>query len=578
MTESHATTLELRDYLGILRRRKWFIILPTVVILVAAITASLLTTPIYEAAADVMIESNKRSTVIADFAVPAEDPTRELQTQIQVITSRPVAEEAAKRLQLNMPPEAIQARISAQVLGQTSIIRIRARDASASLARDVANGVAATYIDLRRKAALDNFAQQANDLQKKVDEATAELQQREAELADAIARARGEKTTDTGSQALVATLTNRREQAAAVQSFWKTALDKLQIQSNLQTSSAEIVAPATLPSSPVEPKLSRKVIFALTIGILLGAGIAFLVEYLDDSLRSKQDAEKAFGAPILGMIPRAQSWSDRHNAMLLSVKDPASTTAEAYRSVRTNLQFALLDSGSRVVLVTSPSASEGKSTTAANIAVVLAQSGKSVIIVDCDLRRPRVHKFFELRNTEGVTTAILAERPLVDLLQRPRIAGAPPSLLALTSGPIPPNPADLLGSARVTELIETLGTLADYVIIDSPPIVPLSDAAVIAPKADGVIVVAKAGQSSRRASAQAAEKLDAVGATILGVVLNEVTPSFGEPGYYYDYYYYYQSYRPLPERQSGKKSGGRRSKDAVTNSRAAQPAGSRSSR
>lgn len=573
MTESHATTLELRDYLGVLRRRKWFIILPTVVILVAAITASLLTTPIYEAASDVMIQSNKRSSVIADVAMPAEDPTRELQTQIQVITSRPVAEETAKRLQLNVSPEAIQARVTAQVLGQTSIIRVRARDASASLARDIANGVAATYIDLRRKAALDSFAQQANDLQKKVDEATVEVQQRDSELADAISRARGEKTTDTGSQALVATLTNRREQAAAVQSFWKTALDKLQIQSNLQTSSAETVAPATLPSAPVEPKLSRKVIFALTIGILLGAGIAFLVEYLDDSLRSKQDAEKAFGAPILGMIPRAQSWNDRRSAMLLSVKDPASTTAEAYRSVRTNLQFALLDSGSRVVLVTSPSASEGKSTTAANIAVVLAQSGKSVIIVDCDLRRPRVHKFFELRNTEGVTTAILAERPLVDLLQRPRIAGAPPSLLALTSGPIPPNPADLLGSARVSELIETLGTLADYVVIDSPPIVPLSDAAVLAPKTDGVIIVAKAGQSSRRASAQASEKLEAVGSTILGVVLNEVTPNFGEPGYYYDYYYYYQSYRPVPEKPAGKRGGGKRAKDSSGGSRAAQTAG-----
>lgn len=574
MSEQTNKSLELRDYLGILRRRKWFIILPTTVIVVAALTASLLTTPIYEAAADVVLQSNKRSTVIGDVALPAEDPTRELQTQIQVMTSRPVAEETAKRLNLNVPPEAIQGRVTAQVLGQTSIIKVKARDASATLARDLANGVAATYIDLRRKASLDNFAAQANDLQKKVDETTAVLQQLDNDLSDAINKARGEKSTDAGTGALVTNLTNRREQAAAQQSFWKTALDKLQIQSGLQTTSAEIVSPAALPTSPVEPKLSRKVIFALTIGILLGAGVAFLVEYLDDSLRSKQDAEQAFGAAILGMVPRAQSWGDRHDAVLLSVKDPASTTAEAYRSIRTNLQFALLDSGSKIVLVTSPSASEGKSTTAANIAVVLAQSGKSVIIVDCDLRRPRVHKFFQLRNTEGITTAILAERPLVDLLQRPRIAGAPPSLMALTSGPIPPNPADLLGSARVGELIETLGTLADYVVIDSPPIVPLSDAAVLAPKTDGVVVVAKAGQSSRRASAQAAEKLNAVGSSILGVVLNEVTPNFGEPGYYYDYYYYYQSYRPVPD-QKGRKTGKRSQPEPGRGQPAGAGAGSR---
>lgn len=571
MNEHNISTLELRDYLGILRRRKWFIILPTTVILVAAMTASLLTTPIYEATADVMIDSNKHSTVIGDSAVPVQDPARELQTQIQVLTSRPVGEEVARRLQLNVAPEAISARVTAAVLGQTSIIRIKVRDASASLARDVANGVAATYIDLRRKSSLDSFAQQANDIQKKIDDATVSVQQYDTELSDAIGKSHGDKP-DPANQATITTVSNRREQAASVQAFWKTALDKLQIQSGLQNSSAEIVSPATLPTSPVEPKLSRKVAFALTIGILLGAALAFLVEYLDDSLRSKQDAENAFGAPILGMVPRAASWGDRHDAVLLSVKDPASTTAESYRSIRTNLQFALLDSGSKIVLVTSPSASEGKSTTAANIAVVLAQAGRSVIIVDCDLRRPRVHKFFQLRNTEGITTAILAERPLVDLLQRPRIAGAPPSLLALTSGPIPPNPADLLGSARVSELLETLGTLADYVVIDSPPIVPLSDAAVLAPKTDGVLVVAKAGQSSRRASSQAAEKITAVGGTIVGVVLNEVTPNFGEPGYYYDYYYYYQSYRPIPDQKSGKRRrGGKADKKA-------QPAASSSPR
>lgn len=558
MNDHSPKALELRDYLKIVRRRKWYVLLPAIAVVAATLAASLTTTPVYQASVDILVES-KQSSVLPDMNIPVQDPQRTLQTQMQVILSRPIAEEVVKRLDLPDSPESIQARTSAQVVGQTQIIRIRARDTSPDLARDLANAIAGTYSDFRRKAALESFATQAEDIRAKIDEATAAYQQADADLQDAIAETRGEKG-DVGASAKVQSLSNKREQAAQLQSFWKTALDKLQIQTSLQTESATLVAPAVLPTAPIEPKPTRNATLALVIGLLLGVALAFLVEYLDDSLHSRQDAESAFKAPILGMVPKAPAWKNSDEAMLMTLRDPASTLAEAYRSVRTNLQFALLDSNSRVVLVTSPSVGEGKSTTAANMAVVLAQSGKTVIIVDCDLRRPRVHKFFQLRNSGGVTTAILAERPLVDLLQRPRIAGAPASLLALTSGPIPPNPADLLGSARMSELTQTLSTLADYVIIDTPPVVPLSDAAVLAPRADGCVLVAEAGRSSKRASAQAREKLDAVGAKVLGIVLNEVTPEFGEPGYYYDYYFYYSDYRTAAEQAQGNGDKKRRSK------------------
>jgi succinoglycan biosynthesis transport protein ExoP len=573
--EDQQRALELRDYIGIIRRRKWYIIVPATVIVVATLVASVLTTPIYQASTDIMIALSSQSAAVADVAVPAVDPQRELQTQMQVILSKPVAEEVVRRLGLNTGPEAIQSRIGAQILGQTNIIRVTARHPSPAMARDLANNVAGTYIDLRRKAALDNYAKQAADIQQKLDEATVELKKAEDELAAAIAGARGERV-DIGQQAAVQSIASRRDQIATVQNFWKTALDKLQIQSGLQTSSAEIVSPAVLPTSPVEPRLGRQMAFALAISLILGTALAFVVDYLDDSIRSKEEAAKAFSAPILGMVPRAQNWTDRSEAMLASLRDPASTIAETYRSIRTNLQFSLLDSDRRVLIVSSASKGEGKSSTVSNLAVVLAQSGKSVIVVDADLRRPRIHRFFHLSNAQGLTTAILAERPLADLLQRPRLAGSPPNLLVLTSGPVPPNPADLLGSQRMSDIIESLAKLADFVLVDTPPIIALSDAAVLAPKADGVILVARATKSSRRTARYTKERVDAAGGKLIGVVLNEVTPAFGEAGYYYyyDYYYYItQPYRQSTKAKTGVSSLISRGLRRSTGARAAEGAG-----
>ncbi len=576
--EDRQGALELRDYITIMRRRKWYIIVPSIVIVVATLVASLLTTPIYQASADVMVSVNAGASAAVDLNLPAVDAQRELQTQIQVILSKPVAEEVVRRLGLNTGPEAVQSRIGAQILGQTNIIRVTARHPSPAMARDLANNVAATYIDLRRKAALDNYARQAADIQQKLDEATAELNKAEEELNAAIAAARGDKTVDVGRQAAVQSAAARRDQAASIQSFWKTALDKLQIQSGMQTASAEIVSPAALPSAPVEPRLGRQMAFALAVALILGTALSFLVDYMDDSIRTKEEASAAFQAPILGMVPHAQSWTDRSEAMLISLRDPASTVAEAYRSVRTNLQFALLESDRRVLLITSASKGEGKSSIVANLAVVLAQSGKSVIVVDADLRRPRVHRFFHLNNSQGLTTAILAERPLADLLQRPRLAGSPPNLLVLTSGPTPPNPADLLGSQRMADILESLSKLADYVLLDTPPIIPLSDAAVLAPRADGVLLVARAPKSSRKAARLARERVDAGGANLLGVVLNDVTPAFGESGYYYYYYYDYYYYTPHARKSSRRAPGGvtsllRGRLKKSTGSRTAEPVG-----
>lgn len=213
---------------------------------------------------------------------------------------------------------------------------------------------------------------------------------------------------------------------------------------------------------------------------------------------------------------------------LVTLTEPRSPIAEAYRSLRTNLAFARPDAALKTLLVTSPAPDADKSTVLANLAVVTAQAGRRVIVVDCDLRRPAQHRLFDLANTRGVTTVLLDDAALADLPVQPTaIAG----LEILTSGPVPPNPAELLGSRRMGTLIERLAERADLVLFDVPPVVAVTDAAVLAPLVDGVLLVLASGRSRRDHTARARELLDTVGATVIGVVLTGVEPDAAGYGY-----------------------------------------------
>jgi non-specific protein-tyrosine kinase len=214
-----------------------------------------------------------------------------------------------------------------------------------------------------------------------------------------------------------------------------------------------------------------------------------------------------------------------HN--LIALRDPRSAAAEAYRTLRTNIQFSSLDKPLHTLMATSTAPDEGKSTTLANLAVTIAQAEQRVILVDCDLRRPSLHTFFDLPSEPGLTNIILEqdERPLP--LQATAVSG----LSLLTSGPLPPRPADLLGSRRMEALIARLRAEADIVLFDTPPVVAVSDAAVLAPRVDGVLLVLQAGHTRRDRAREARKQLEKVKANIVGVVLNNARLETGY-GYY----------------------------------------------
>jgi len=212
---------------------------------------------------------------------------------------------------------------------------------------------------------------------------------------------------------------------------------------------------------------------------------------------------------------------------LITLNDARSSQAEAYRSLRTNLEFSSLDHPIHTLLVTSAAPDEGKSTTLANLGVISAQAGKRVVLLDCDLRRPRLHEFFELSNNVGVTTALLnAEATL------PLQATSVPNLRVMTSGPLPPNPADLLASARMKALLEQVAADADLVLLDAPPVITVTDAALLAAKVDGVLLVVSAGHTKRDHAQRAKDLLAKVNARLVGAVLTNAAVDASAYGVY----------------------------------------------
>ena len=299
-----------------------------------------------------------------------------------------------------------------------------------------------------------------------------------------------------------------------------------------------VFQPADLPTSPSSPSYPRNLALAAIIGLAMGSGIAFLREHLNEGLRGSGDLEDQVQAPVLAAIPHLMSWRRRDRTQLTALESPKGPIAEAYRTLRTNLQFVARDGDFRILSVTSPTLGEGKTTTVANLAATLAQVDKRVIAVSCDLRKPRLHRFFDLSNDVGVSTILAGKTTLAEASQAP--AGID-TLRVLASGPIPSNPAEMLGSDEMDRFIEDLRQFADFVVIDTPPVLAVADALIVGPKSDGVIVIADAHATSRGAAAHTREQLEQVGVNIVGCVFNNFDPT--QAKYYpYDNRYYYSSY------------------------------------
>jgi capsular exopolysaccharide synthesis family protein len=326
-----------------------------------------------------------------------------------------------------------------------------------------------------------------------------------------------------------------------------TSLENVRLSRLQNTPTVSQIEPARLPGSPISPTPLTDTLFAAAIGLALAGGIVFLIEYLDDTIKTPEDVENLLGLTVLGYISEVAMNKNSAKGLYVS-NQPRSPVAEAFRSLRTNLEFSSVDHPVRTLLVTSAEPSEGKTTIAGNLAGIIAQSGKHVALVDADLRRPSAHRLFDVHNRSGLTD-VFRNKLSLDTVSHSWNGNG--EITLVTTGSLPPNPTEMLGSEKMMQIIEELKRDRDLVIIDSPPSI-VADAQVLAAKVDGVVIVVRPGRTHLDGLRATLEQLNRAGANVLGIIFNRIPHDRGSyyGGYkHYSQYYYrkYQYHYPTDE-------------------------------
>lgn len=453
---SESETVDLRDYVRLLRRRWRLIVVCALVALSAAIAVTVTATKVYTAHAQLFVSTQQSSEDSSSAYTSGLYSQQRVKSYVSLITSVSIATLVKDDLGLAMTPKAIAAEVTASAPLDTVLINVSVKDSDPARARDIANSLGRVF-------------------------------------------------------------------PGFVQDIETTPV------------SVTVAQKAELPTTPTSPRPKLNLALGLLVGLAVGVGGAVLRETLDTSVKGPEHAEELVGAPVLGAINYD---ADAAKKPLVVVHAPSSSRAEAFRQLRTNLQFVNIEHPLRSVVVTSSVPGEGKSTTTCNLAITLAQAGLQVVLVEGDLRRPRIADYMGMEGAVGLTSVLLGRTQLDDALQ----AWGDGALQVLASGPLPPNPSELLGSQGMQDLLRELEQRADIVLIDAPPLLPVTDAAVLGTLTSGLVMLIRSNQTRREQVARAVATVNAVGATLLGGVLNMV-PTRGPDSYSYGYGYGY-SYKP----------------------------------
>jgi capsular exopolysaccharide synthesis family protein len=446
--------VEIRDYLRILRNRWKLIAAVLVLSMLAALAASLLTTPKYAASTQLFVSTTAQDNTASAYQGGLFSQQR-VTSYAQLIQGQQVAQRVIDTLRLPISAGQVTSEVSVKTLLNSVILGVTVTDASPERARDIANALSTEFTKM-----------------------VAELE------------------TPQGSTTAAAKVT--------------------------------VVQQASLPTVAVEPQTARNVALGAVVGLLLGIVLAVLRDRLDNTVKNRKQVTDAAGAAMVGAVPFD---GDRPKHPVVSFGEGHSSSAESFRQLRTNLQFLDVDNPPRVLVVSSAIPGEGKTVTALNLAFVLAEAGHRVALVEADLRRPRVARYLQLVESVGLSNVLSGAATLDDVLQ----ATGNQNVSVLAAGPHPPNPSELLGSSHMQHVLDELRGRFDYVVLDAPPLLPVTDAAVLTNQVDGALVVARYGHTKRDQITRAVENLRAIDARVLGVILNMVPSK--STGYEYAYYY-----------------------------------------
>lgn len=521
---------ELKRYGAILWHWAWLIVLGTVLGAGAAYISSRLTTPVYAASTTLLINEAPSGGKTTDYASILTSE-RLARTYSEMMTKRPVMDEVVKALGLDTAPDLLARRVSVNLVRDTQLVVLQVEHEDPELAANLANTIPVEFARQNSALQAERYSDSKANLAKEIETLKQQIITKQNDI-NAIGT---EKTPakDAELSRLQSELTQLRQSSA----FLLQSYENIRLAEAQSTSNIVVVEKAQTPALPVRPRTLQNTLLGAVVGLLLVMGIIFLIEYLDDRVRSPEQIDKVLKLPVVGLIARMAAGSVKGRAELIAVREPRSPIVEAFRSLRTNIQFAGVDQPIRTLLVSSAGPSEGKSTVAANLAVVMAQAGLKVALVDCDLRRPTVHKKFELPNRAGLTDVLLQDPSQWHGVLQPTGVN---NLWVVMSGSLPPNPSELLGSKRMQQFLAHLHKACDMVIIDAPPLLPVTDALVLAPMTDGVVLVIDYGSTRIGEALQGKTQLDQSGARLLGVVMNKIPT--GRRGYSYYYYYYNRDY------------------------------------
>lgn len=515
---------ELKEYLAALRARKWTIIGITALVIASALFLSFRQTPIYRADSRLLVRALPGST--SDAAPEVVN----LDTQSQLVASSPVAARVKEELGLPGSTQSILDGLEVTPAAETGeVLVVSYSSPDPALARDAADSFVENYISHRSEQAQRTVDAASQTITRRVEATRVRLE----DLTKQIEAARTADDAD-----LTVTLETERSILIARLGILQQRLDDVQPDSTIALGGGEVIEPAALPREPVALDHIKNGFLAAFLGLALGVGIALLRERLDDRFRGRTDVERALLTPVLATIPRYKDGSSVTNPLAITNLRPRGPAAESYRTLRTSLQFIASQRSIRSILVTSPGEAEGKTTTSVNLATAIAQAGRRCMLVSGDLRRPMLERYYGTSMYNGGLSTWLSYQD-DDLDGLIRLSGVD-ELSFLPSGPVPPNPAELLNSPRFQEMVRMLEERYDMVVFDCPPTLPVADAPTMAASIGGVILVIDADSTGRSSAVHAKEALERVGGHILGCVLNAYDPSAAPYGYgkRYGYGYY----------------------------------------
>lgn len=498
---------ESRDYLSVFRARKWWIIGASVLVVGAAVINSVIQTPLYRSTAEVLV-----------LAVSGPGPSGgdfvNIDNELQIATSGRVADAAdATVSEAGLVP----GDVSIDNTAFTDTLEFAAVSTDPRAAKTTAQAYADAYLKFRSDQLLSSVDASLESVDSLIGSLNAKISRVQEQLASA------------GSSAEIQALSARISSLTGQITQQQTLQNELFLAKN--SSVGQVLQPADLPQSPFSPNHVRAAALGLFLGIFLGIGLALLRDRVDHRLRGREEIEEAVGAPVIAMIPEAAS---SHKQLAVVGGDPRA--AEAFRSLRTKILFSASRSPLKTIMVTSPQAGEGKTTTAANIAVALAQADQRVVLVSSDLRRPGLQRYFPNLNGTGLSDVLSGTAELATAVT----AGPVGNLLLVSSGS---DDFQLdgggLGSAEMRRVIGELSAAADYVVLDTTPVLGVSDAIDLASIVDTAILVMDANKSTRPSIEEAVDDLRSVGTSILGVVLNRFDPKKFHPYYHHARSHYY---------------------------------------